>query len=189
MQKKHSTRKGKTDLKYPYFLVISSLQFKLTKSEIKSSNNDYSTRLVFTLKKMRSWILARITNTLSCQWINIRKPCLKWVFGQSGIIFDSQISPKMLLNPSEGIFSFWWPLYLVGISRAVFLIWIQISLARFQRAERGQQQKLRLDIYCYLSKGIYCCTRRALSQFWSFNIRHPTFPNYIKFVDPRVLRL
>ena len=30
---------------------------------------------------------------------------------------------------------------------------------------------------------------RALSQFWSFEIRRTTFLNYIKFVDPRILRL
>ena len=31
--------------------------------------------------------------------------------------------------------------------------------------------------------------RRAVSQFWSFKIRRTTFLNYIKFVDPRILRL
>ena len=32
-------------------------------------------------------------------------------------------------------------------------------------------------------------TRRALTQFWSFKIRHATFLNHIKFVGPRILRL
>ena len=33
------------------------------------------------------------------------------------------------------------------------------------------------------------CSRRAFSQFWSFKIRRMTFMNYIKFADPRILRL
>ena len=41
-----------------------------------------------------------------------------------------------------------------------------------------------------LENGVYpLATRRAFFQFWSFKIRLTTLPNYIKFVNPRILRL
>ena len=41
------------------------------------------------------------------------------------------------------------------------------------------------------SRNTYIATysRRTLSHFWSFKIRYTTILNYIKFADPRILRL